>query len=713
LVVAIFAVAFGGVNEVQTQIGGQILGYFQHRQNTVATLPVCNAAYDGTRADITDNLAIPNPGANPGGGGTNPAVVRCDGPNSQWVIQQAVAVAFVASPTPTPCATPTPLAPIFTKGNFGSGTTATMSLTGARNSDFVLCSLNWVSAISAPVYNTTLSFNSVLGSLSTYNTTSKADRVYYRWLTGNSTAPVVNWTTASTGSWACAMIPNIPTTSPFYAGDFPFDQTRELTQASAATSTSQLLATDTLNIHQAHDFALFLWDAPGSTVFTAPNLGGLPNTTFDSGSAQASTNGSSAFAYNTDIGTNSGNNITGSAATVALGTNFATETWNTTLIQNPTAPTGCAIPYTVPAFPNFTGNGLQTFSVGAHTYNGHAYTVHGDGTAAGGGTDDTAALNDALIAGDVQLVPSTNACTGLPGGHCGYKIVGTNPGASGEVRFKAIAVPGNRQIRGNSDGSQASLNPGNAATLINPEPQADSNARVSILFIANSGGIYTGSNIGVYGVNFRGINTSIPVIGARFDGSFGENQALVWQDSGNIVMKGNDFASAFGQSAYEAYGAANPGPVADVEYNSGANNALYCLVFDNAWNSTMSFNTCTDASIGSEEDSSTQTPTGDTYNGNIVTADCNARTGTAPPFLDAELIAEDGVCGPHGANCSGEHFTNNTATGFTATQCGVACGTGGGGNIIQCSVIQHDQDSNLARRPSSSGDVCTNGCILQ
>lgn len=721
LVVSVGVIA--GVNELQLDSNGVINTpvYVKETTTTVGNLIACTVGEDKATAIVTDNLASPVIGANPAGGGTNGAEVRCDGTHTQWVIQRAIASAFIA-PSPTPTPTPAPqLLPLFATANHSSATTLTMTLNaGTRDLDFVICNIVWASTISAPVYNATLGFNSIIGSLSTFNTSMKTDQIYYRWHSGNSLAPVISWTTASTAAAVCASVPNIPLTTPsFPSSDYPFDSVPPvLANASAATSGNQQMSQN----EGTNEFALYFWGAGSNTTFGSTLTGGFANNVLASSGNLANANGSLAVGYNTAIGTITGTNIPNSITTIGLSPNAATMAWATVLVQNQQVGN---IPYTVPAFPNFTGNGLQTFSVGSHTYNGHLYTVHGDTTAAGVGTDDTAALNDALIAGDVQFVPSTNACANLPGGHCGYKIVGISANANAQggkntAAWFTVVVPGNRQLRGNTDGSQCSLAPGNCATLINPMVQNTNNASIT-LDITNTGGIYTGSNVNIYGLNFRGINISIPAAGAQIDNGStqSEDQYSVYVEGAsstpltNVIIEGNDFSSSYAQAGLEVYGGTNAhAPQVNASYNSGANDGLYCLVFDNAAaNSLMTFNSCTDASMGSEEDSSSQTPHG-LYDHNTLTSDCNARinpTGGATLYQNAVTFAGDGVCFAHGANCSNESFTNNFVTGFLGAACG-NCGTGSGGNTIQCSILQTDQDTNTANRPFYGVNTCTNGC---
>ncbi len=686
----------------------QYLGV-QYTPKTFSQIPAPGAAI-GTEYVITDGQTCNVGTAVTAGGGVCKCVVMSDG--VQWVAEFILGLA-AATPSATPTPGPQQRA---SAGSCASGTSCAMTLpAGMINNDLLVCEFNRPSAVGALTYPVGVSSNyqSILGgALPTYNSAaSSVDHLWHRWVTGDSTTTVtLSWTGASTASYSCLAAQNVPTTTlTFPTMDYPFQVQGSTSNVSAATATTPLVTTTTAN-----SLIVYWMAAPAANTITvnisAANPASVTGTTLVAGATASSANGSDALAFGQD--SISGVSQPNTGLTFNLSPNATSIGTMLSIVQSAPA---TSIPYAsqIPTMSN-----QQIFSPGPHIYNGHSYTVMGDGV-----TDDTAALQDAVIQGDVLIQPSTVT---PPVGVCGnvpcYLIKGDVADA---FNVPAVWLPANRQVRCTPDASPAqtynvntstgvltSVTPNpNAATLYSPYsgttlPSPNSGNGFSAIFRNQTppSGALGGQHI--FGCNFRGTNTTLPATYTQAPAGngwniYGYEFLVLLQDAPNFVVAGNDFQMAQGQAGVEVISHSAASPINNVYmgYNTSQHNGLYSINWDNTQFSLFEHNISLDGRIGSELDFANQTPNHNAANYNIVLADSNVRVGDLGVARSTANLTED--CSLAGTiNFTTDTWDHNIVEGFsgcsdttTGGTCSTRCVNGG------------------ANPPVVTNPTCTNGCV--
>jgi polygalacturonase len=263
-----------------------------------------------------------------------------------------------------------------------------------------------------------------------------------------------------------------------------------------------------------------------------------------------------------------------------------------------------------------------------------AFGAKGDGV-----TDDTAAFQAAINAGDI-LIPAAT-----------YVIAGS------------VSVPDYRNIQCQS-----------GAVLVNTTHAAQGNA------IFQWKGTGHGSLVGC---TLWGTNTTQPPL---FNASEQFNFLVFISSTGaasasDILIEGNTFKASWGNSAVELYGSDLTGPVQNVviTHNEFDNCGYYGVALVSAANTYVGFNRAVDCSMGQEPDDMGQTLTGNTFEHNYLKRVYGTGYTNIPMFLTGGQVLNFDFSQNHLFNnrCDGANVNESTAGPkaiYTKNQCVNGCG---------------------------------------
>lgn len=272
-----------------------------------------------------------------------------------------------------------------------------------------------------------------------------------------------------------------------------------------------------------------------------------------------------------------------------------------------------------------------------------------------GSTDDSAAFQAAINAGDV-LVPA-KTCV---------------------INATVNITVSNRHIQCAAGGTllQTNANAGRIFNVYSP-----------------SGGTLTGDSI----VNciFSGSNTVAPQFYDTNNDPRQYNIPVQTQDFvSNFFLAGNTFKQFFGQSMFQTYGAVNGGSGDIIEFNTFQSCGYYGPVFDAHTNGYIGHNTIIDCAVGVENDNASQTTGGNVIEDNTVTT----VYGYGAPDMGNGAMLTGGVAG--GANYATNIVRGNSVSGAS---------NGKGSQPAHPTAIWESAPTGAA---IYQNNVCHNGCVM-
>ena len=276
------------------------------------------------------------------------------------------------------------------------------------------------------------------------------------------------------------------------------------------------------------------------------------------------------------------------------------------------------------------------------------------GAKCNGVTDDTAAFQKAVNAGDVLV----------PAGTC---VI------NGTVNVRAS----NRHIQ--CQGTILKRNTG---------------YNYNMFLIGNGTNAYT--NDSIVECNFVGANTVAP--------QYYDNDTRHWDipvetkgPVSNFFLAGNSFRQFFGQSMFQTYGSPNGGSGDQIIYNTFSSCGYYGPVLVAHTNGYIGHNTVTDCAVGIENDNTSQATGHNVIEYNTI----NAVYGYGAPLMSSSVMLTGGVAG--NADYSTNIVRNNTVSGKSNAQ-GFK-----GANVPSRTIIGKNWGIKAAQY---SNNTCTSGCLV-
>lgn len=196
--------------------------------------------------------------------------------------------------------------------------------------------------------------------------------------------------------------------------------------------------------------------------------------------------------------------------------------------------------------------------------------------------------------------------------------------------------------------------------------------------------------------NFVGANTVVP--------QYYNNDARHWDipvetvgPVSNFFLAGNSFKQFFGQSMFQTYGSTNGGSGDKIIYNTFASCGYYGPVFVAHTNGYIGHNTVTDCAVGIENDNTTQQTGHNVIEYNTI----KAVYGYGAPDMSSSVMLTGGVAAS--ADYSTNIVRNNTVSGTSNAQ-GFR-----GANIPSRTIIGKNWGVKAAQY---SNNTCVSGCLV-
>ncbi|MFM0340714.1 pectate lyase family protein [Paraburkholderia fungorum] len=196
--------------------------------------------------------------------------------------------------------------------------------------------------------------------------------------------------------------------------------------------------------------------------------------------------------------------------------------------------------------------------------------------------------------------------------------------------------------------------------------------------------------------NFVGANTAIP----QYYNNDARRLDIAIETTGpvsNFFLAGNSFKQFFGQSSFQTYGSTNGGSGDIIEYNTFASCGYYGPVFVAHTHGYIGHNTVTDCAVGIENDDTTQATGNNVIEYNTV----SAVYGYGAPDMTSSVMVTGGVAA--NADYSTNIVRNNTVSGKSNAQ-GFR-----GANIPSRTIIGKNWGVKAAQY---SNNTCTSGCSV-
>ncbi|CAN7453128.1 hypothetical protein LJR267_003075 [Paraburkholderia hospita] len=276
------------------------------------------------------------------------------------------------------------------------------------------------------------------------------------------------------------------------------------------------------------------------------------------------------------------------------------------------------------------------------------------GAKCNGSTDDTAAFQKAINAGDVLV----------PAGTC--------------------VINGTLNVRVSNRHIQCQ------GTIL----KRTTGYNMQMFVIGDYKNAYT--NDSIVECNFVGANTAAP----QYYNNDNRHWDIPVETTGpvsNFFLAGNSFKQFFGQSMFQTYGAPNGGSGDKIIYNTFASCGYYGPVFVAHTNGYIGHNTVTDCAVGIENDNTTQATGHNVIEYNTI----KAVYGYGAPDMTSSVMLTGGVAAS--ADYSTNIVRNNTVSGTSNAQ-GFR-----GANIPSRTIIGKNWGIKAAQY---SNNTCVTGCSV-